>query len=452
MAGASDKARFFLEQSVPELQEFERKKIFTKVEIRSIAKKRSDFEHKINARGSHTSDYARYAEFEINLESLRRKRVKRLGIKTSGHAGQRRIFFVFDRATRKFHGDVGLWMQYVEFARKEKANKKLTQILTGVLRMHPTKPELWIYAAQYAMDEHADMTAARSYMQRGLRFCKTSRSLWLEFAKLEMIYISKIAARRKILGLDKPRTLKGEAEMDENMISLPELTAEDINPSLARDDSIDEVALQNLSATPAMNGAIPMAIFDTAMKQFQNDAGIGEQFFNLFAIFEGLPCLPKILQHVVDQMRTSTPSNASALACYFRQPIIGIEILSADFPSALGVSYERWKTSLKEASRIFEVAARAITWLLPLSKVEDVEPGVRTVLSVMLKQTMRRFSEAVEQDHRITEPEVFTLTKELNRAGYSAEAQDILRKAIAFRGFTNTQSLTAEQMAVDENG
>ncbi len=31
MAGASDKARFFLEQSVPELQEFERKKIFTKV-------------------------------------------------------------------------------------------------------------------------------------------------------------------------------------------------------------------------------------------------------------------------------------------------------------------------------------------------------------------------------------------------------------------------------------
>lgn len=31
MAGASDKARFYLEQSVPELQELERKKIFTKV-------------------------------------------------------------------------------------------------------------------------------------------------------------------------------------------------------------------------------------------------------------------------------------------------------------------------------------------------------------------------------------------------------------------------------------
>ena len=33
MARASDKARFYLEQSVPELQEFERKKVFTKVRV-----------------------------------------------------------------------------------------------------------------------------------------------------------------------------------------------------------------------------------------------------------------------------------------------------------------------------------------------------------------------------------------------------------------------------------
>ena len=31
MAGASDKARFYLEQSIPELHELERKKIFSKV-------------------------------------------------------------------------------------------------------------------------------------------------------------------------------------------------------------------------------------------------------------------------------------------------------------------------------------------------------------------------------------------------------------------------------------
>jgi U3 small nucleolar RNA-associated protein 6 len=31
MSAAADKARFFLEKSVPELKEFERKKIFSKV-------------------------------------------------------------------------------------------------------------------------------------------------------------------------------------------------------------------------------------------------------------------------------------------------------------------------------------------------------------------------------------------------------------------------------------
>lgn len=31
MAGASDKARFYLERAVPQLQEFEQKKIFSKV-------------------------------------------------------------------------------------------------------------------------------------------------------------------------------------------------------------------------------------------------------------------------------------------------------------------------------------------------------------------------------------------------------------------------------------
>jgi U3 small nucleolar RNA-associated protein 6 len=33
MAGASDKARFYLEQSIPELKDYERRKIFTTVGV-----------------------------------------------------------------------------------------------------------------------------------------------------------------------------------------------------------------------------------------------------------------------------------------------------------------------------------------------------------------------------------------------------------------------------------
>lgn len=37
MAGASDKVRFYMEQAVPQLREFEEKKIFTKVRTRDTA-------------------------------------------------------------------------------------------------------------------------------------------------------------------------------------------------------------------------------------------------------------------------------------------------------------------------------------------------------------------------------------------------------------------------------
>lgn len=37
MAAAADKARFFLEQSVPELKEYEKKKIFNKVNSWKLA-------------------------------------------------------------------------------------------------------------------------------------------------------------------------------------------------------------------------------------------------------------------------------------------------------------------------------------------------------------------------------------------------------------------------------
>ncbi|KAF2139539.1 uncharacterized protein K452DRAFT_328002 [Aplosporella prunicola CBS 121167] len=417
MAGASDKARFYLEQSVPELRELERKQLFTRDEITAIAKKRSEFEHVLNARGSHPSDYARYVTYEMNVEALRKKRSKRVGVKAGGHSGQRRIFFILERATRKFHGDVGLWMLYIEFARKEKARKKLQEVLTGALRMHPTKPELWIYAARWAVDDEADMTMARSYMQRGLRFCQKSRLLWLEYAKLEMIYVAKIAARRSILGLDQEPQAKAQQEtpagddMAADMIALPAITAEDINPSLSTESAsagdTDDVALQNLAATPVLTGAIPRAVFDAAMAEFAHDAALGEQFFDLFAAFTLAPCTPALLLHVVSALLSAAPDAVPTLACHFRQPVFGVSVSSPAFPRALGESLARVKAALQAA----DVAARpllaekAVLFLLPLLRSErsernehseerdegegEMDPALRKVVRASLRQYVR---------------------------------------------------------------
>lgn len=338
-------------------------------------------------------DFARYAEYEMNLDLLRRKRTKRLGIKMPAHTGQRRIFFILERATRKFHGDISLWIQYIEYARQQKAHKKLTQIFTNALRLHPTNAELWIYAAKYVLDDHADMTQARSYMQRGLRFCKSSKTLWIQYAKLEMIYIAKIAARRQILGLDRAKEEPEPAEIADNpdadMIALPKITGEDINPTLGQDDDVDHVALQNLNSTPALSGAIPLAIFDTAMKNFNNDDRFGHEFYDMVAQFEGTPCFRKILSHIVEVLLTNSPASHHTRICYIKFPTSGISITSPDFPQALGTSLGR----LKEGSQDKKLAEEMVKWLQPLVETEELDPALQKVLSVTLQRSQRVLDE-----------------------------------------------------------
>ncbi len=378
MAAASDKARYYLEQSVPELKEYERKKIFTADEITSIARKRSDFEHKINARGSTPADYARYAEFEINVDALRRKRVKRLGIKATTHNGKRRIFFIFDRGTRKHPGDVDLWMQSIDFARKQKAYKKLQQIFTNVLRLHSKKSELWIYAAQFAVDENGDMTEARSYMQRGLRFCKGTRAMWLEYARLEMSYIAKIHARREILGITSGGSANGAESLveDENLMQLPKLTAMDVNPEVEGEGS-DNTALQKLDSTPVLGGAIPIAIFDAAMAHF-DDASFALDFFDMVVEYGDLQASRKVAAHVEARVLQDHPQHWCSQACHIQLPLLFVPPDSPTFPAAFKQALVRMKEARAKAESP-ELVSWAKGWLQKLMDVPDLDAGIKQV-------------------------------------------------------------------------
>ncbi|KAJ4365920.1 U3 snoRNP protein [Neocucurbitaria cava] len=430
MAGPSDKARFYLEQSATELNELERKKVFTREEIKSIAKKRSDFEHIINARGSHPSDYLRYIEFEKNVDALRRKRIKRLGVKYKG-AGQRSIYFLYNRATRKFSGDLTLWMQYIDFARKDKAYKRLNDIFTSVARLHPTKPDIWVLAANYFMDTQADITNARSYVQRGLRFCKNSEYLWVEYAKLEMIYVGKIAGRRKILGLDIDRTKNQQVDGDEDtdMIALPEITAEDVNPSLKQDDGVDEVALQNLASAPVLTGAIPLAVFDSAMKQFQGKPRVAEKFFDMFAEFDQLACIPRILQHVLEYLQQNSPNVVETAICRFRLQLFGRDATDPELPLALGGALDLISSSIQQYSsesvRLAEVALRQLLSLDRLSA--DADPALQKVLRVALRKYAR-----VLEDGEGTGDKVARLVRSLQEEGRRQDAEALVRLSIKY--------------------
>ncbi|KAI4922572.1 hypothetical protein J4E90_001003 [Alternaria incomplexa] len=442
MAGPSDKARFYLEQSATELNELERKKIFTREEISSIAKKRSDFEHIINARGSHPEDYMRYIEFEKNVDALRRKRIKRLGVRYKG-SGQRTIYFLYNRATRKFSGDLVLWMQYIDFARKDKAYKRLNDIFTSVARLHPTKPDIWILAANYFMDTQADITNARSYMQRGLRFCKNSEVMWLEYAKLETIYVGKIAGRRKILGLDIDRTKKPgtDEDGDEDMIALPEVTAEDVNPSLKQDDGVDEVALQNLASAPVLTGAIPLAVFDSAMKQFQGKPKLAEKFFDMFAEFSQLACIPRILQHVLDYLQEHSPHAVETAICRFRMLLFGCDPSDPEIALALSKALDLISSTVqqhpKEIASISEVAVRQLLSLHRLLADSD------SSLQKASRAALRKYVRAME-DGQGSGDQVARLGELLRKQGKKDEAKVLSQTGIKYWAANETlQKLSA---------
>ncbi|KAF4635127.1 hypothetical protein G7Y89_g2962 [Cudoniella acicularis] len=398
MSGPSDKARFYMEQAVPQLQEFKEKKIFTDDEIRTLVKKRSDFEHKVLARGTQPVDFAKYAAWEISLEHLRQKRCKRLRIKANlVHSGQARIFNIFDRGTRKHPGDVPLWMSYLECARQAKAIKKFKMVLTAAIRLHPTKPELWLYAARRTLESEADMNGARSYMQRGTRFCTTSKDLWIEYAKLEMIYLAKIAIRRKILGLDVDTSTEDSDQMDviddapgfdisADVIAIPDFNDNALRPSMIEGVKVDSEATKDPMTTPALNGAISLAIFDAARKQPFFNLSVAGDFFDMFAAFTQVRCLPKILQHVLDAMTESDPENTFTCNCYVRQPMVGMDAVSPEFPGALGTALGRLRESMDKTKDRDELVKKTKMWIDPILQVEELDPGIRTVLEHTLRK------------------------------------------------------------------
>ena len=119
------------------------KELFTEAEVRAIVKSRSRFEHTLLRRTAKNEDFVRYAQYEMDLERLRQKRLKRQksisskngidvepGRKSiSDYAGPKRIRNIFQRAATRFR-DIGIWIQYIEYSMSQKS-PKLTSKLFG---------------------------------------------------------------------------------------------------------------------------------------------------------------------------------------------------------------------------------------------------------------------------------------------------------------------------------
>ncbi|KAG0348325.1 U3 snoRNP protein [Podila minutissima] len=245
----ADTVRFYMEEMLPEMRDLEQKGLFSKVEITSIVKKREKFEYALKRRIAKKADFLRYIEYEMNLEALRKKRRARMVSDTkhtiSDYAGPRRINFIYKRCLKKFHGDMSIWLQYINYVKTTGASRTLGKVFAEAIQLHPTNEKVWIMAAAWEWEENANIVAARVLLQRALRLNTTTQSLWHEYFRLELVYIAKILARREILGIDastqevEEDLLKDEEVDTDNMIKLPTVTGEEFS-AFTKEDEVEK--------------------------------------------------------------------------------------------------------------------------------------------------------------------------------------------------------------------
>jgi U3 small nucleolar RNA-associated protein 6 len=395
MAAVSEKARFYLEQAVPQLREFESKGIFNPDEIRSLVRKRTDYEHIVLSPGNKAQDWLNYVTWERSLEALRAKRCRRLEIRTSTkHAGEGRVFGILERSVNRHPGSLELWKEYLSYATKMRATKRYRKVMTRALRMHPAKSELWVLAGQKSAN-NGDMQAARGFFMRGSRFCTRDATLWLAYVKCEMEWLARMEARKgKKGGVEK--AIQEQAEHDDDEIKLLSDDSDDdmdengrlilpnADATVAK-NVFDDETTSKLKNNPALDGAIPLAIFNVAKKQDFFNATVAENFFDVFSAFTQISIQGRIIQHVLDSMKDLYPDDASTTYCYIRQPLIGLNAAAPAYPKALREALGRIKSSLPTVTNTKALSSKLKSFFETQMSFQDLDSGIRTVLEHTIK-------------------------------------------------------------------
>ncbi|PHT37020.1 hypothetical protein CQW23_24720 [Capsicum baccatum] len=133
----ADVVQYKMERMLHELDDLEKRGLFSHQEIEEIVKQRRKFEYRLKRPRPLKQDFVAYIDYEKSLDSLRLLRKKALMKKTgdrklkksvSDYAGVSRIIDIYRLATRRFKGDIELWFQYLEFCR-DRRNGRMKKLL-----------------------------------------------------------------------------------------------------------------------------------------------------------------------------------------------------------------------------------------------------------------------------------------------------------------------------------
>ncbi|KAI0949728.1 hypothetical protein AcW1_009250 [Taiwanofungus camphoratus] len=400
-----ERVQFQQEQMLTELKDLVEKGLFTQKEVKQIMQKRTAFETALVRRVPKKSDFLRYAAYEMDLEALRRKRVERLKVgpsppSVSDYALVRRQFHIFERALKKFKGDVGLWVQYIQVAKKEGARSLAGRITARALQLHPNVPALYILAASHEL-EHLSPSAARALLQRGLRLNADSVEMWREYVKMELGFVESLRRRWGVLGIDVEENLskgkgtdkgKGKGTDDEeDRGSDHEKRGERGDGEMDKMEvDAEEEGAGEAARREIMQGAIVKSVISSAVKALPRIS----LFTSLHALLAGYPCPAALrnalLAHLFALLHATLPNDPAAIRLAATRRLLEPGVAGAELVEALRDANEALVGAVRERDAQgggqVEELARVYTEFVREWCTKDLDDSLKGYLITSLQQ------------------------------------------------------------------
>ncbi|KAF8335990.1 U3 small nucleolar RNA-associated protein 6-domain-containing protein [Cantharellus anzutake] len=310
-----DIAHLNQERTLPIIKLWIEKGVLSREEVKMIVKRREKFEAALLGTIQRKTDYLKYVEYEMTLNELIQKRIKRQNSQQREGSIPYRVYKIFERGIRKFQSDLGIWVQYIQAAKRFRADTRVTSICARAMQLHPTSPALFILSSSEEVSR-GSYSAARTLLQRGLRLNPESTELWTEYVKMEMNHTEVL------------REVHEEREQEEEE-----------GEEAAAPESAESVKV-------ILDGGIVKTVMDQAMKDVKNLS----IFHNLQALITShpTPLRPPLLKTLYDQLIDRHPSSPEALVLYASRHLDTIDSNTPEFVDGLRNANEELLSGAKK--------------------------------------------------------------------------------------------------------
>ncbi|KAH8869856.1 U3 small nucleolar rna associated protein 6 [Schistosoma japonicum] len=213
-----------LEDSVGEILYIRKAKLFNKMEVNEIVRKRRQHEYSLQKRNKRILDYDAYINTEMIIMKLLRFRRQITNDSRYVDKIEKSIISRLVRLHRqlcyRFQSHIDLWMRFIHFCKIIGRHLSVLRIWNNVLKIHGrTEPRLWIAAAAYHL-HHGVRSEARADLRN---FAKQKEELVKTRKRLRNEYIT---LDRHASKAEKQTINEIMEELKENQISLDEAAKE----------------------------------------------------------------------------------------------------------------------------------------------------------------------------------------------------------------------------------